>query len=52
MANTVPNLDNLTKEAPKLGEAVKKLQDVANSGVTDTRVKLANNPAFDPTRSR
>jgi hypothetical protein len=52
MANTIPNLDKITKENPKMGEAVKKLQDISNAGVTDTRVKLPANPAFDPSRSR
>jgi hypothetical protein len=34
MALIVPNLDRISKESPKLGEALKKVQDYTNTNVT------------------
>jgi hypothetical protein len=62
MANpvTVPNLPAITKADSKLGEALKKLQENANSNVTDVRVGVGGpvpqvipSPTrpFDPTGS-
>ena len=48
----VPNLPSINKDNPALGEAVKKLQDGANLALTDNRVKLPANSAFDPTKGR
>lgn len=33
MALTIPNLDRISKENPRLGEAVKKVQDYVNQNV-------------------
>lgn len=34
MALTIPNVDRLSKDNPKLGEALKKVQDYTNQNVT------------------
>jgi hypothetical protein len=50
VALTVPNLDRIAKDNPKLGELAKKVQDYVNANVTPVAGNRVPAPPIDPTR--
>lgn len=46
MSLTVPNLDRIAKESPKLGEAIQKVQQYANQNVTPVSGNRLSPPTF------
>ena len=52
MALTIPNLDKLQKQDPKLGEALQKLQNYSNLNITPAPGNRTPRPPIDPTQIR
>ena len=49
MAFTIPNLDKLQKQDPKLGEALQKIQNVTNLNVAPAAGNRVPKPPIDAT---
>ncbi len=52
MAVTIPNLDKIQKQDPKMGEALKKVQTYLNENVTPAPGNRTPVPPFNPTQIR
>lgn len=51
MSLLIPNLDRLAKMEPKLGEALKKIQDYSNQNIAPQAGNRLNAPTFiNPTQ--
>jgi hypothetical protein len=48
MALSVPNLDRLEKENPKLAETIRKIQNYINANVTPVAGNRVNPPPTNP----
>ena len=48
MALNLPNLDRLQKDSPKLGEALKKIQDYANTNISPAAGNRVAPPPTNP----